>query len=333
MNLIDLYIQEVTRRIPNKNRSDIALELESTIYDMLPENYTEENVNQVLETLGNPAILASKYSDQPMHLIGPKYFDVYVSLLKLIFPIAILISFITLAAVKFFNPIESGAVLETFLSIIVEGIGQIIDIGIQTFFWLTVTFVVIERVDRNKDESPLSMHFNPWKPEDLKHVTYIPKDKAIKKCEGYGSLFWTAIWGTTYFYADHLLGIYVKGEDGLRMTTPAFNQEVLMSFWPLVVLIISAEIALAIYKVIKKQWTNKLALFSTIYQIASVVIFIAILTHSNLFSLEFLNQISETFSTTPEFFRNSLVWGLITIFVFFAGWEIFDVYRKTKIKA
>ena len=61
MNLIEIYIQEVTRRLPEKNREDIALELRSTIEDMLPDDYTEEDVKVVLEKLGNPVTLASGY--------------------------------------------------------------------------------------------------------------------------------------------------------------------------------------------------------------------------------------------------------------------------------
>lgn len=53
MNLIDVYIQEVTRRLPEKGRDDIALELWSTIEDMLPENYSDKGVKEVLKNLGN----------------------------------------------------------------------------------------------------------------------------------------------------------------------------------------------------------------------------------------------------------------------------------------
>lgn len=88
MDLIKLYIQEVTWRLPDKTRNDIALELESTIYDMLPEDYSEDDVKRVLETLGNPAVLASQYNEKPMHLIGPKYYEAYTTLLKLCLPIA-----------------------------------------------------------------------------------------------------------------------------------------------------------------------------------------------------------------------------------------------------
>ena len=88
MDLIDIYIQEVTRRLPEKNRADIALELRSTIEDMLPDEYGENEVKIVLEKLGNPVVLASQYQNRPMYLIGPAYFTVYMSLLKMIIPIA-----------------------------------------------------------------------------------------------------------------------------------------------------------------------------------------------------------------------------------------------------
>ena len=98
MNLIEVYIQEVTRRLPEKSREDIALELRSTIEDMLPDDYNEEDVKLVLEKLGSPASLASGYQDQPMYLIGPRYFDVYVTLLKMILPIAGVIALISMVA-------------------------------------------------------------------------------------------------------------------------------------------------------------------------------------------------------------------------------------------
>ncbi len=332
MNLIKLYIQEVTRRLPDKTRNDIALELESTIYDMLPEDYAEEDVHRVLETLGNPAVLASKYNEKPMHLIGPKYYDAYITLLKLILPISAICSFIAIVAVKVFSPVEDGAVLETILSLIGEGTWNVIAVLIHTLFWITIVFVIAERVDGIKDHSPLSSHFKPWTPKDLKHVIYVPKYKAIKSFELSCGLVWTAIWGTTYFYANHLLGIYENGENGLRMVTPAFNQEVLLSFWPLIVLLIGAEIALTIYKLVNKQWTYKLATFFTIHQIASLVILVIILTHANLFTPEFLTQMGEFFTITPTSFENNIIWGTIAIFIVFACWGIFDVYKRATIK-
>ena len=54
MNLIEVNIQEVTRSFPEKIGEDIALELRSTIADMLPEHYGKEEVKDVLCKLRKP---------------------------------------------------------------------------------------------------------------------------------------------------------------------------------------------------------------------------------------------------------------------------------------
>src|SRR5699024_572428 len=208
MKLIDVYIQEVTRRLPENSREDIGLELRSTVEDMLPDDYSENDVISVLEELGNPATLASEYRGQPMHLIGPRYYDLYVSLLKMILPIVSVIALISMAADYVVNYTGEEAIINIVINVIGEGIGVIIEVGIQVFFWLTITFAILERVDKGTKEQPLSISFKAWTPHDLKNILYIPKKKAIKKFEVFIYLMWTAIWVTLYFYADQLLGVY-----------------------------------------------------------------------------------------------------------------------------
>lgn len=69
MSLIDMYVHEVAKRLPEQNREDITLELRSTIEDMLPDDYNEKDVKSILEKLGSPVSLANGYLDRPMHLI------------------------------------------------------------------------------------------------------------------------------------------------------------------------------------------------------------------------------------------------------------------------
>jgi len=331
MNLINLYIDEVIRRLPDKNNDDLALELESTIYDMLPDNYSEENVKDVLTTLGHPAVLASKYSEQPMHLIGPKYYDVYISLLKMIVPIAIIISLIVTVAESVLNPFPSGAVLEMLITIFSQGIWVIVNMFIQIFFWLTLIFTIIERSDKKKDDSPVSMRFKSWTPEDLKHMKHVPKQKLIKTFEPFLSLLWTAVWVSVYFYADHLLGVYESSDNGLRMVTPAFNQEVLMFFWPFILLIIGAEVIFSIYQMIKKEWTKKVATLLAAKEVVTGLLFVIILNRANLFTSEFLQELSQLFNQSPTIIKNSIVWGVIGIMIISSGISIFDAYRKANI--
>ncbi|WP_026561480.1 hypothetical protein [Bacillus sp. J37] len=331
MNLIEIYIQEVTRRLPEKSRSDIALELRSTIEDMLPDDYNEEDVKKVLEKLGSPVSLASGYRDQPMHLIGPRYFDVYMSLLKMILPIAAMISLISMLAEYFIGYTGSEAIINVALQVMGEGIWRIIEVGMQVFFWVTLTFAILERTDKGKEGIPLTNSLQKWTPDDLKTITYVPKKKAISKVEVFGGLMWTAIWATLYFYANHLVGVYRGGNEGLEFKIPALNQDVLLQYWPIVVIVIGLEILLSLYKLIKGQWTKRIALFNTVVQLVGTIVFTVILLNPNLLSSEFTTFMADLFTINPNQFKTSFTGGILFIYILSAAISVYDGYKKARI--
>jgi len=331
MRMIDLYIQEVTRRLPEKSREDIALELRSTIEDMLPDDYTEEEVKSVLEKMGNPAILASGYLDRPMHLIGPRYYDVYINLLKIILPIAGVISLISLIATTMFSYSGDEAALNIILDLAGHGIWEVLSTGIQVFFWLTVVFAIIERTDHKQSQTPLTACFKEWTPDDLNNIPYIPKEKAISKVEVFLGLLWTAIWASVYFNAASLLGVYEKGSNGLEFVTPTFNQEVLISYWPLVVIVIGLEIALDMYKLKTGHWNRKIAVLNTVMHVVSSVVFIIVISNNQLFNPTFVTYITDLFSLSGDF-GNWFAGGAIFIFLLFAVIDIYQGYRKSSLQ-
>jgi hypothetical protein len=328
MEMIETYIQEVKRRLPEKSREDIGLELRSTIEDMLPDDYTENDVIAVLGTLGNPAVLASGYRDKPMHLIGPRFYDVYISLLRMIVPIAGTVALIPLVADYFINPKVGEAVIAILLNIIGEGICRLIDVSIQTFFWLTLTFAIIERVDKGKGNEPVTTKFTKWTPEDLKSITYVPKKRSISKIEVFGTLLWTAIWATAYFNAHSLAGIYEWSGDRTIFVTPAFNQDILIRYWPLVLLVIGSNIALAIYKFMKGQWTKKLAVLNALTEIVGIMAFLLIISNQSLFQTNFLTYMGNLFSVSANQFVYRVVWGSASIYIFFSLFNMYDGFRK-----
>lgn len=328
MNLIDVYIQEVTRRLPEKKRADIGLELRSTIEDTLPDDYDEEDVNTVLQKLGNPAALASEYRDQPMHLIGPRYFDIYVSLLKMILPIASVVALISMIAKYFVTFGEEVAILNAVLHIIGEGIWVVIQVAIQVFFWLTLVFAILERTDKGKYREPLATNFKEWTPNDLKNVAYISGENSITKLRVFGSLMWTTVWATLYFYANQLIGVYEGSKVGLEFVIPALTQGVLISYWPLVLVVILLEVSFSLYKLIIGKWTRKIAIFNTAIELISTSLFIVILINPNLFQPEFLSYMSDLFDISTSQFKIWLVGGAIISLVLSATISIFDGFRR-----
>ncbi|MEK4011785.1 hypothetical protein [Peribacillus sp. FSL M8-0224] len=329
MELIELYIQEVTCRLPEKNRADIALELQSTIEDMLPEDYTEQDVKAVLLKLGDPVTLASGYCDRPMHLIGPRYYDVYISLLKMILPIAAVISLIALVGDNPFRD-TGNTVMEAILKIFGKGISGIISTGIQVFFWLTLSFAILERLDTSKDQSPVTKDLKPWTPENLKDIPNISKKKAVPMVEVFASLLGLSVFAALYFNAANLLGVYEKRNGSLIFVTPSFNQDVLNSYWLLVSCVIIIGVLLAIYKLFLGRWTLKLAFFHAIYQLLYTLAFIIIISNPDLLNPEFLAYQRTLFSIDE--WKSSIYWGLILISIIFAAYDTYQGFRKAKIR-
>ena len=91
-----------------------------------------------------------------MYLIGPRYFDVYVTLLKMILPIAGVIALISMVSTYLLDYSGEEAIINVVLAIIGEGIGTLLDVGLQVFFWLTLVFAIMERTDKGKDSEPLT---------------------------------------------------------------------------------------------------------------------------------------------------------------------------------
>ncbi|MGF2714194.1 membrane protein [Bacillus mycoides] len=332
MSLIDIYVEEVAKRLPEKNREDIILELRSTIEDMLPDDYNEDDEKSVLEKLGSPVSLANGYLDRPMHLIGPRYFDVYMTLLKMIIPIAVVIALISMVAENFIGYSGDQAVLNVILKMIGEGIGRTLEVGLQVFFWVTIVFAILERTDKEKDAHPLTTSFKKWTPDDLKSISYIPKKKAISKFEVFGGLMWTAVWATLYFYANHLVGVYEGTENGLNFVAPTFNQDVLLQYWPIVVIMIVFEIGISLYKLVQGQWTQRVAIGNAILQVAGTIVFIVIVVNPNLFNEGFITYVANVFTISPEEFKTWLIGGGIFIYMLSAAINIFDGFRKARIR-
>ncbi|QWI17085.1 hypothetical protein EXW48_14340 [Bacillus wiedmannii] len=332
MNLIDIYVEEVAKRLPEKNREDIILELRSTIEDMLPDDYNEDDEKRVLEKLGSPVSLANGYLDRPMYLIGPRYFDVYTTLLKMIIPIAAVIALIAMVAENFVGYDGEQAVLNVILNLIGKGIGEIIEVGLHVFFWLTLVFAILERTDKDKGTQPLTTSLKKWTPDDLKNTSYVPKKKSISKFEVFGGLMWTAIWATLYFYANHLVGVYHGTESGLKFVAATFNQDVLLQYWPIVVIMIVFEIGISLYKLVQGQWTKRLAIGNAILQMVGTIVFIVIVVNPHLFNEGFITYVANVFTTSPEEFKTWLIGGGIIIYILSAALNIFDGFRKARIR-
>ncbi|HHX46226.1 MAG TPA: hypothetical protein GX718_02475, partial [Brevibacterium sp.] len=95
--LTEIYVDNVIRHLPESTRADIAAEIRATINDMVearlgenPQPNPERTATverEVLEELGDPAVLSREYADSPQHFIGPKSYPLFLWTLRWILPI------------------------------------------------------------------------------------------------------------------------------------------------------------------------------------------------------------------------------------------------------
>jgi hypothetical protein len=149
-NLIERYVHEVTRRLPEGEREEVSRELTSNIMDMLPENPSEEEIAAVLNGLGDPAALSEKYRQKPRYLISPAMFEPYIRTLKIVLPIAGVVCFILGLLIGAAEMVKADAnnmvnvIADIISNSLAEGISLGVEAVIQALFFTTLAFVIAD---------------------------------------------------------------------------------------------------------------------------------------------------------------------------------------------
>lgn len=318
----DAYIAEVTRRLPETMRGDVAMELESIIADMTSEHPTQEEVFEALRQLGDPVILASRYLERPLHLIGPALYPTYLSILKVVLPIALTVIGITtlLGVIVGYNGELSLA--QSVIQGILHTAGSMIQVGIQSFFWITIVFAIIERYSSSQDGVPLSK----WDPSQLKPLTV--QKRQISRTSLIWGFVWTAIWVGLYLNASNLIRLSWEGE-----VLPFLNEEALRFFLPAVIALAALEVGFGIYKWVKGFWTVPMAMWNLVFNLFWVIGTVLFLTHPQLFSVTAVEQLALFTGMTLSEAANLMdwaVWTMVVTFIVVAVLDTVDGFKKTK---
>jgi len=333
VTLIDAYIHEVTKRISKDKRDKTRLELKSTIEDMLSEDYSESAIKEVLKKLGNPIEVAASYQKTPRFIIGPEVFDTYIRTIKLVIPWAILLTIIVqmIESIVLYN--GEGALLTAIIKTISITISHIISVIIYALFWITVAFIVIERSEGKNVRMPLIK--KEWTPDNLAKVKIIPKEKTISLNDNILSFLGIAIFSFAYFNADHLLGIYTShNKGGLKFVMPIFNQDVLLSFAPIVLCCIILSVALTLWKLKAGQWTMLIAVTNALLQCTGVIVFILMAIHPDLIhspAVPYIAAITGTTSAKILFAIDRILFVSIAIAIIANAFDIYNGFKKARI--
>jgi hypothetical protein len=204
MNLIDAYVSEVGRRLPQKSRADIEAEIRSAIQDLLEERARqsgkpaddEATLLEVLKEYGDPEKVARSYRGE-QYLIGPRLYPIFEKVIFIVLPITVILALIGLAFSLTTLHVDSRNVADLIGAVI----GNILGAVISTVGSIAVIFAIIERV---VPEFEMKSEKKAWDPRSLFKIS--PPDR-VKPVELIVEIFFAGLAIILFNFYPQLINI------------------------------------------------------------------------------------------------------------------------------
>ena len=242
--LTEIYVDNVTRHLPEDSRPDIAAEITATIDDMVEARLGEDAAaspdrtaaieREVLEELGDPVALSREYSNSPQHLIGPNSYSLYIWALRWVLPIvgllAVLTNVVTTIAVS--PEVQIG-------ELIGKTAGNTVIALLTAFAAITIIIGLGDRgTDGGASESRRKRKATTWSVEDLdrrdSHSKQIRAEAAL-------GLVFIVVLATIPFIPTTLLYVGHLNEGG-TFINPDLGVGWLVGYWAFLALMAVVEI-------------------------------------------------------------------------------------------
>ncbi len=318
-NLIDRYVFDVVRRLPEGERGDVERELRANIRDMLPEDSQEAETVRVLESLGDPRKLAEQYRINPRYLISPAMFEQYVAAVRIILPIVA----VGMGLMGLLIGLAEGTIV-TVADAIQSAIGNGVSAAISALFTTTLGFALADYY-RCKGTP------EKWSPKDLPDV---PSKEAVRISRGEtitGMIFSAVLIAFAFAVMRNpqLLGWYERS----RAAVPLFTPQALARFVPWFIFASLMSLGVSCYKLIVGRWNYPLAVANTAYNLVSAIIFLLFLMGPDTFNAAIADRIAEILSISQQQLARLGQIGLIAtgaMVVIFSVLDIGSGWRKAR---
>ena len=316
--LTERYLAAAMRGIPEAQRTDVERELRSSIADALEDRVTagEDRAaaeRAVLEGLGDPVRLSAGISGRPLYLIGPDLFVEYRQLLVMLLSVVMPIVGIVQVAVAL-----SGG--DDLIGALMAGAGGAWTVGLHIFFWVTITFAAVERVDAVREaRDEISGAVGRW---TVDRLPALPSAR-ISASDMVGELLSTALGIGGLLFLNGAVWFTDAAGDPIPLLSP--------DLWPLLVPMLVALLAaiggLQIVVFLVGRWTMPLAAANTVLQLAFTVPVVALALTGSLLNPSFADALG--WPPLAEA-RGPVMLGLAAVAVLVTAWDIYDGFRRAR---
>jgi hypothetical protein len=314
--LSDRYVWGVLKEVPQGQRSDLEPEIRAMVADAVEARADAGEAPDAAERaalleLGDPQLLAARYTDRSMVLIGPRFYPEWRRLLTLLLPVVVPIVSIVATAAAYLGGTPPAQLIGIAIS---TGI----NVAIQTVFWFTLVFALIERTGHTEGIT------EAWTPERLPETpAESVKPKLVESVLGIIALGFAA---GALIWQQVAMPITIDGT-GYPLFDPA-----LWSFWlPWFLLILAMELVFTFVRWSRGGWTWVLATVNLGLNIAFVVPAVWLLNTGQLFDPGLMAAV-EAEVGTETWLRTTIVIGTV-IAVAIAAWDSFDGFRQAWIRS
>jgi hypothetical protein len=313
--LTERYLAAAMRGIPETQRTDIERELRSSIADALEDRASASEDRSaaekaVLEGLGDPVRLAAGIVGRPLHLIGPDLFVEYRQLLFMLLSIVMPIVGVIQVAVA----IGGG---ESLIGGLMAGVGGAWTVGLHIFFWVTITFAVVERVDAAREaRDAITGAAGRW---TVDRLPALPAGR-VSAGETVGEVLSTALSiGGLLFLSGAVWFTDAAGD-----AIPLFNPDLWSGWLPALIAILASIAALQIVVFLAGRWTILLAATHAVLEVAVAVPVIALALTGSLLNPVFADAIGWPLAEGRGPVMLALAAGVLLV----TAWEILDGFRR-----
>ncbi|MFX3623631.1 MAG: hypothetical protein ACE3JP_06270 [Ectobacillus sp.] len=270
MELIDRYVYAVVRKIPKVKRGEVEREVRISI-DHLMERYPAREseaskAEKALLEMGDPGIVAERYTHTQKYLIGPKNYRAYMFMLKLVL-VAVFIG------ISIVNVVQVASAADANLTkAAAEYFGLLWSGLAQAFTWVTVMFAIMEY--KGADFPSSLKKPKRWSLDDLPAA--MDKKAVIGLGEPIAGILFSTIFLTILYIAPQRFAAYIPQESGELAVIPIFDAASLKGYNIFLLSIFIIAIAKEILKLVYRKWTIALAVSLSILSVISMVLFIIV---------------------------------------------------------
>ena len=314
-SLSDRYVWGVLKEVPQAQRADLEPEIRALVADAVEARADAGDDRKAAERaalveLGDPELLAARYTDRSMVLIGPKFYPEWRRLLTLLLPIVVPIVTVVATGAAWMSGTEPGGLVGV-------AITTALGVGIQTVFWLTLVFALLERFGQ---EEALG---EAWTPDRLPET---PAESVKPHVVEVGlSLVALLFLGGLLLWQQLAEPITIGGE-----SYPLFDPA-LWSFWlPWFLLIIGLEIVFTFVRWARGGWTWMLAGVNVLLNLAFTVPAVWLVTSGQLFDPALVAAIDEQAGGA---WLQPTITIAVVVAIAVAAWDSIDGFRQAWIRS